>query len=77
MVSCADCSAILDLIGELSHWPLHAPAIDLVRADIVAITARLHHIRARSVETYVVEQHPDDESGDTLVHSDESPPEEE
>ena len=74
MVSCSDCAAILDLIYEIAHWPVQAPTINLVRADIVAITARLSRIRNRHV---VRQGSGDDASEDTLLYSDGSPPEEE
>ena len=71
MVPWADCAAILDLIYQIAHWPLHVQPINLVRADIVAITARLKHIR----EEHGVPREPEDfESDDTLEYSSDATP---
>ena len=57
-------------LRRTAEWP----TINLVRADIVAITARLSRIRNRHV---VRQGSGDDASEDTLLYSDGSPPEEE
>ena len=71
VVSCADCATILDLVHEIAHWPLHVQPINLVRADIVAITARLKHIRE---EHGVPRESEDFESDDTLEYDSEGNP---